>query len=99
MLADCHQILIEVRSQVMALWLLQEGVDDRLKMLQKNKELDKSNLDLVRLLAAKTAQCEALAKKTWNQHRPKQTLLNHHNRKQNKENRKKYAYYRELHYT
>ena len=62
-LTECHQMLVEVRSQVMALQLLQEGVDDKLKLLQKNKNLEKSNLDLVRLLASKTAQCEALSKK------------------------------------
>ena len=55
--------MVEVHSQVMALQLLQLGVDDKLKLLQKNKDLEKSNLDLVRFLAAKTAQCEALAKK------------------------------------
>ena len=77
-------MLVEVRSQVMALQLLQEGVDDKLKLLQKNKDIEKSNLDLVRLLAAKTAQCEALAKKTLNRQRVN-NKVNHHNSQRKKE--------------
>ena len=84
-------MLVDVRSQVMALQLLQEGVDDKLKLFQKNKDLEKSNLALVRLLAAKTAQCEALARKTLNRQRVN-NKLNHHNSQQKKESQQKYPY-------
>ena len=43
MLTECYQMLVEVRSQVMALQLQQEGVDDKLKLLQKNKDLEFEN--------------------------------------------------------
>ena len=43
-----------------ALSHLQEGVIKQLAKLGNIKKLEQSNLDLVRLLAAKTAQCETL---------------------------------------
>ena len=100
MLADCHQILVELRSQVMDLQLLQEGVDNMLKMLQKNKELEKSSLDLVRLLVEKTAQCEALAKKNVEPTQTETNTIKSPLRKiKQRKSEEKYTYSRELHYT
>ena len=52
----------QVHSQVVALQLIQDGMHKDIARLQQPKTLEKSNLDLVKQLAVKTAQCDELRK-------------------------------------
>ena len=62
MLRQCHTMLQQVSSQVAALELLHDQLYKDIALIQKSKSLEKANLDLVKLLAAKTADCDELAK-------------------------------------
>ena len=55
-------MLQQVSSQVAALELLHDQLYKDIALIQKSKSLEKANLDLVKLLAAKTADCDELAK-------------------------------------
>ena len=57
----CHNMLQEVHNQVVV-QLIQDGMHKDIARLQQSNTLDKSDLDLVKQLAVKTAQCDELRK-------------------------------------
>ena len=62
MLRQCHTMLQQVSSLVAALELLHDQLHKDIALIQKSKSLEKTNLDLVKLLAVKTADCDGLVK-------------------------------------
>ena len=62
MLRQCHTMLQQVSSQVAELELLHDQLHEDIALIQKSKSLEKANLDLVKLLAVKTADCDELVK-------------------------------------
>ena len=61
LLHQCHRMLQEISSELVALTLLQDNVHKDMGSLARTKNLEKSNQDLVKLLGNKTAQCDVLA--------------------------------------
>ena len=56
-------MLTDINNKMTVLSHLQEGMQKQLSKLENIKSLEQSNLDVVRLLAAKTAGCETLRQK------------------------------------
>ena len=63
LLNTCHTMLTDINTKMTVLSHLQEGMQKQLSKLESIKTLEQSNLDLVRLLVAKTAECETLRQK------------------------------------